>query len=131
MKTKVLLIVLLVGAVCLAVYGRRAPLSHAEERARQKQRFEQDQILRQQRLEHYDEKRQSRYLKRLKLLEARVTDLEHALATKVSHVGVPSDLQDVFDAEITRRSNKSKAEIQRAVHSRVLGAVKPLSDENG
>lgn len=130
MKTKVLLIVLLVGMVCLG-----SSPSHRERMEMQKQRFEQDQILRSQRLERFAEKKQRKedrvYRQRLLLLEARVAHLEHALTTKLSHTEVPSDLQEVFDAETIRRSNEGKAEVQRAVYSRVLEAVKskPLSGE--
>ncbi len=61
-------------------------------------------------------------------LEARVTNLEHALAAKLSHTGVPSHLHVLFDAKEIRQLAQSKAEIQRAVHNRILNAVLPLWD---
>ena len=147
MKTKTLslvaLVVVLIGGICLDGYARRYQPTWKEEDARQRQLFEQEQLLKQQRHDRFAEKQQQKLdkgaekksrkkenylLRKLQLLEERVTRLEHALTTELSHAGVLPDMQGAFDAETIRRSNESKAEIQRAVHNRVLKAVVPLED---
>ena len=147
MKTKTLslvaLVVVLIGGICLTGYARRNPPPYRDQTERQKQLFEQAQLLEQQRRDRFAEKQQQKLdlqaekkrrkkenclLQKLQLLEDRVTHLEHALTTELSHAGVLPDMQGAFDAETIRRSNESKAEIQRAVHNRVLKAVVPLED---
>jgi len=135
MKTKTLslvaLVVVLIGGICLTGYAQKyPPTSNWEEKDRQRIKdmkagpYLANPLNRNQAFYLA----RSRFQKRLKLLEERVTRLEHALTTELSHVEVLPYWQDAFDAETTRRSNESKAEIQRAVHNRVLKAVVPLPE---
>jgi len=147
MKTKtlslVVLVVALIGGICLTGYARRYQPTWKEEDARQRQLFEQEQLLEQQRRDRFAEKQQQKLelraekkhrkkeqdlLQKLQLLEERVTHLEHALTTELSHTGVLPDMQGAFDAETTRRSNESTVEIRKAVRSRGLKAGGPLED---
>lgn len=106
-KIKVLLIVLLVGVVCLVVCGCKRP-----------------------------SKKETNHSRRIKLLEDRVTNLEHAIATKLTYkeviIGMAYadefeflELRDVLDDEERRRKEKSTTEIHRAVRSRILEKAKP------
>lgn len=130
MKTNVvLLVMLLVGMGYLVVYGSGSLGEQIKQRNR-----ETDFLRRQQRMLKEMQEEQKPFAEKestkttLAKLEARVVDLENALATRLplSRKGIPRSLRRRFDGELKSQSDKAIAAVQGRVSKRVIKAIEGL-----
>ncbi len=128
MKTKIVLLVVLVLSLAGVVgYGRRELPSYEEQRKMQKQLHEQWQAEQNRRQSRFGErKRRGEGISssRLVQLEARVAHLEYILVTQLEHPeSASATLKGVLNTEATRQSRASKKAVQRLVRERIVKTV--------